>query len=71
MLTHHKDLGRLVTRGLRFGGVHVFEELLENPEQREVVLGAEELRYEPATFAQKFCRQLHSTQRQLSCRAKH
>lgn len=58
-LTNHKDLSGLISGGLWFCGVHVFEQLLENPQQSVVVFGSEYLSHKPTTFPQKFCGQLH------------
>lgn len=49
-LTDHKDLSRLIPGGLWLGGLNLLEEMLEDPEQRLVVFGAEDLCDEGSTF---------------------
>ena len=61
---HDEYLGGLVTRRLRLGGLHLLEELLEDPHDGVVVLGAEDLRHKPAVLLQELRRQLERLQRQ-------
>lgn len=49
-LADDKYLGGLIPRGLWLCGLHLLEELPEDPEQRLVVFGAEDLGDESATF---------------------
>lgn len=65
-LTDDEDLSRLVPRRLRLGGLHLLEELLEDPEQRLVVFGAEDLGDEGASFSQKVAGQLQGHEGQMS-----
>ncbi len=67
-LTDDEDLGGLVPRRLRLGGLHLLEELLEDPEQRLVVFGAEDLGDESATFGQELAGQLQGHEGQMSWR---
>lgn len=64
-LTDDKDFSGLVPRCLWLGGLHLLEELLEDPEQWLVVFGAEDLGDESATFGQKLAGQLQSHERQM------
>ncbi len=52
-LADDKDLGGLVSGGLWFGGLHLPEELLEDPHERLVVFGAEDFGDEGAAFGQE------------------
>lgn len=65
-LTDDKDLCRLISRGLRLGGLHLLEELLKYPEKWLVVFGAEDLGDKGATFCQKLAGQLQSHEGQIS-----
>ena len=65
-LTDHEDLSRLISRGLGLGGLHLLEELLEDPEQRLVVLGAEDLGDEGAALVQELTGQLQGHEGQVS-----
>ena len=65
-LTDNKDLSRLVPRRLWFGRLHLLEKLLEDPEQRLVVFGAENLGDKSATFIQKVTGQLQCHEGQMS-----
>lgn len=67
-LTDDKDLGGLVPRRLRLGGLNFLEELLEDPEEWLVVLGAEDLGDESAAFGQKITGQLQGHEGQMSWR---
>lgn len=66
-LTDDEDLGRLIPGCLWFGGLHLLEELLEDPEQRLVIFGAENLGDKSATFGQKLTGQLQGHEGQMSC----
>lgn len=65
-LTDDENLSRLVPGRLRLGGLHLLEELLEDPEQWLVVLGAEDLCDEYATFGQKLTGQFQSHEGEVS-----
>lgn len=65
-LTDNKDLSGLVPRRLWLSRLHLLEELLEDPEQRLVVFGAEDLGDESATFGQKVTGQLQCHEGQMS-----
>ena len=67
IFTDYKNFSRLVTRGLGFGGPDLLEELLENPVEREVVLGAEHFGNEPASLSQELCCQLQGVKCQFRC----
>lgn len=66
-LTDDKDLSRLIPGCLRFGGLHLLEELLEDPKQRLVVFGAKHLGDKGASFGKKLTGQLQSHESQVSC----
>ena len=65
-LTDHEDLSRLISGGLGLGGLHLLEELLEDPEQRLVVLGAEDLGDEGAPLVQELTGQLQGHEGEVS-----
>lgn len=67
-LADDKDLGGLVSGGLWFGGLHLPEELLEDPHERLVVFGAEDFGDEGAAFGQELAGQLERHQRQVCLR---
>jgi len=48
--------------------VHLFEELLQNPDKRVVIVGSEDLRDKPAARSQKECSQLAGPKSQLCLR---
>ena len=64
-LTDDKDLSRLVPGGLGLGGLHLLEELLEDPEQRLVVLGAEHLGDKRAALGQELAGQFQGHESQV------
>lgn len=67
-LTDDEDLGGLVPRGLRFGGLNLLEELLEDPHERLVVFGAEDFRDERAALREELAGQFESHQSETRCR---
>lgn len=69
-LTNDEDLCRLVSGRLRLCGLHLFEELLKDPEQRLVVFGAKDLGDERPAFVQKLAGQLQSHEGQMSWRVR-
>ena len=50
---HHKDLRRLITRRLRLRRLDLVEELVEDPDQRVVVVGPEDLGHKPPARLQE------------------
>lgn len=67
-LTDDKDLGGLIPRCLRLGGLHLLKELLKDPEQRLVIFGAEDLGDKSAALGQKVTGQLQGHEGQMSWR---
>ena len=65
-LADDEDLSRFVPGGLRLGGLHLLKELLEDPEQRLVVLGAEHLGDKGATLVRELRSQLQGHECQVS-----
>lgn len=65
-LTDDEDLGRLIPGCLWLGGLHLLEELLEDPKQWLVVFGAEDLGDKGATFVQEVTGQLQGHEGQMS-----
>lgn len=65
-LADHKNLSRLITWGLWFGGLHLVEELLEDPQEGLVVPRTEDLGDEPASLGQEVRGQLESRERKVS-----
>lgn len=64
-LAHHEDLSRLMAGGLGLGGLDLLEELLEYPEERLIVPGAENLGDEPAALAEELAGQFQGHESQV------
>lgn len=64
-LTNNKDFCRLISGSLRLSSLNLLEELLEDPQQRLVVFGTEDLGDKCATFGQKLTGQLESHEGQM------
>lgn len=60
-----KDFSRLITRCLRFGGLHFPEELLEDPHEWLVVFGAKNFGDESCSFVKKLTGELQCHQGQV------
>mmetsp|Transcript_49215 Transcript_49215/g.97004 ORF Transcript_49215/g.97004 Transcript_49215/m.97004 type:complete len:221 (-) Transcript_49215:131-793(-) len=65
---HHKNLCGDVTRRLGLGGLHPFEQLTKDIQQRVVICRPENLRYKRPAGSEKLARKLHGMQDQLILR---
>mmetsp|Transcript_3910 Transcript_3910/g.11047 ORF Transcript_3910/g.11047 Transcript_3910/m.11047 type:complete len:223 (+) Transcript_3910:496-1164(+) len=62
---HHEDLGGLVAAGRRLRGLHLIKKLVEDPEQRVVVRGPEDLGHEPPAGREKLGTKLEGREGEL------
>lgn len=65
-VTDDEDLGGLVTGSLRLGGLHLLEELLEDPHQGLIVFGAKDFGDKGPSFCEKLAGQLERHEGEMS-----